>query len=100
MAKVSSRLQVTIPKAVADLVGIEPGDEIELIPAGDGIRIELPHAPMTNVRERLRIFDAATRRQRARERREARHRRRGDGRGWTREGLYAHDPMRGRPSGS
>ena len=28
MAKVTSKLQVTLPKALADQYGIEPGDEI------------------------------------------------------------------------
>ena len=34
MAKVTSKLQVTVPKAIADHYGIRPGDEIQWIPAG------------------------------------------------------------------
>ena len=39
MARVTSKLQVTIPKAVADRYAIEPGAEIEFEPAGDVIRV-------------------------------------------------------------
>ncbi len=37
MAKVTSKLQVTIPKAIAHQYGIAPGDEIEFKAAGDMI---------------------------------------------------------------
>jgi len=72
MAKVTSKLQLTVPKAIADRYGIRPGDELEWIPAGDTIRV-VPavslrgkHHPRT-VEERLKLFDQATMRQRARE---------------------------------
>ena len=39
MAKVTSKLQVTIPKQVADTYGIALGDEIEFIAAGASIRV-------------------------------------------------------------
>ena len=35
MAKVTSKLQVTIPKAIAEQYGIKPGDEIEFRPSLD-----------------------------------------------------------------
>jgi len=85
MAKVTSKLQVTVPKAIADRFGIRPGDEIEFQAAGDSIRIEPAgkRKPLS-IEERLRLFDEATRRIR---------RRRWKGetpkdRGWTREDLY------------
>ena len=39
MAKVTSKLQVTIPKALAERYGIRPGDEIDWEPAGQFIRV-------------------------------------------------------------
>jgi len=39
MAKVTSKYQVTIPKALADELGIEPGHDIEWSSAGDSIRL-------------------------------------------------------------
>ncbi len=42
MSKITSKLQVTIPKAIADQYGIKPGDEIEFQPAGDVIRVIPP----------------------------------------------------------
>ena len=41
MAKVTSKLQLTVPKAIADQYGIKPGDELEWVPAGESIRVEL-----------------------------------------------------------
>jgi AbrB family looped-hinge helix DNA binding protein len=72
MAKVTSKLQVTVPKAIADRYRIRPGDELEWIPAGDTIRVvpsaslQGKHHPRT-VEERLKLFDQATTRQRFRE---------------------------------
>ena len=43
MAKVTSKLQVTVPKAVADRYGIKPGDEIRFEDAGEVIRVVPPH---------------------------------------------------------
>jgi AbrB family looped-hinge helix DNA binding protein len=88
VAKVTSKLQVTIPKAVADAYGIAAGDEIAFEPAGDAIRVLPPRRrpAETDVRTRLALFDAATERQRARE--SASRPQRAAGRGWTREDLY------------
>lgn len=70
MAKVTSKLQLTIPKRIADQYGIAPGDEVELQPAGDIIRL-IPAGRSGGNRlsyeERLRLFDEATARQRERE---------------------------------
>ncbi len=93
MAKVTSKLQVTVPKVVADHFGIRPGDEIEWVIAGDSIRV-LPTRRKSISRdapERLRLFDLATTRQKKRNAssrlKPARER------GWTRQDLYE----RGRP---
>jgi len=40
MSRVTSKGQVTIPKAVRDELGIRPGDEIEFVRTDDGYRIE------------------------------------------------------------
>ena len=89
MAKVTSKLQVTIPKAVADRYGIAPGGEIEWLPAGDAIRV-VPRAEQhrsVDRSRRLRLFDQATERQ-MRRARAARATSRPVDRGWTREELY------------
>ena len=39
MAKVTSKLQVTIPKALAERSGIRPGDDIDWSATGDTLRI-------------------------------------------------------------
>lgn len=94
MGKVTSKLQVTVPKAIADRYGIRPGDDIEWVAAGDAIRV-LPagrEPAAGDVETRLKLFDAATERQRLRQS-ERRTSRRSRQRGWRREDLYA----RGRP---
>lgn len=88
MARVTSKLQVTLPKALADEYGIQPGCDIEFLAAGDAIRVVPPRpraAP--DVTRRLALFDAATERQRARQARGPAAPAGGD-RGWRREELY------------
>ena len=65
----TSKLQVTVPKAIADRYGIRPGDEIEWVAAGDSIRVVPPGrtVPAADLELRLRLFDAATKRQRQRQ---------------------------------
>ncbi|MDD9982081.1 MAG: AbrB/MazE/SpoVT family DNA-binding domain-containing protein [Gammaproteobacteria bacterium] len=92
MSRVTSKLQVTVPKAIARHYGIRPGDEIRFEESGEVIRV-VPDSSRTqteglDTEARLRLFDAATARQRARE--SARPARRADTRGWTREQLYEH----------
>ncbi|MBI4613172.1 MAG: AbrB/MazE/SpoVT family DNA-binding domain-containing protein [Planctomycetes bacterium] len=92
MSKVTSKLQVTIPKAVADAHGIRPGTHLEFEPAGEWIRVRIAGgSDQPKSREgdewRLARFDLATARQAERELR------RGDildaaDRGWKREDLY------------
>ncbi len=88
MAKVTSKLQVTVPKAIADRFRIRPGDDIEWRAEGNAIRV-LPRVDggaSLDRAARLRSFDEATARQETRNRAGGRARR--PGRGWTREELY------------
>jgi AbrB family looped-hinge helix DNA binding protein len=91
MARVTSKLQVTIPKAVADRYGIEPGAEIVFEPAGDVIRVVPQRRPVHAPRERVKLFERVLARQRERE--AGRVFPEVQDRGWTREDLYD----RGRP---
>ncbi len=83
----TSKLQVTVPKAIADEYRIKPGDEILWVASGESVRIVPASAQVKpDVAERLKLFDQATRRQ---SERDAQAPRRADGyRGWTREDLY------------
>ena len=94
MAKVTSKLQVTLPKALAERHSIRPGDEITWESAGDVIRV-VPgnRGAAPDVEARLRFFDQASERQRRRDRSRKRARR-GQSRGWTREELYARGRAR------
>jgi AbrB family looped-hinge helix DNA binding protein len=92
MARVTSKLQVTVPKKIAEQFAIRPGDEIDWIPAGDGIRVvkraQLKRkASAASATTRLRHFDEATQRQSLRDAR-ATPAESGASRGWTREELY------------
>jgi AbrB family looped-hinge helix DNA binding protein len=93
VAKVTSKLQVTVPKAIAKQYRIEPGDEVLFVASGDAVRMvpakEQPAA--ASVTSRLRLFDQATERQLRRELGEPMTA--AEEPGWTREELYD----RGRP---
>jgi AbrB family looped-hinge helix DNA binding protein len=108
MPKVTSKLQLTVPKAIADQYGIRPGDELEWIPAGESIRVELVRrkakaAHELTSEEKLALFDANMRwldELQAGELKEARAkgtRLTRENRGWTREELYEDE--RGLPRG-
>jgi bifunctional DNA-binding transcriptional regulator/antitoxin component of YhaV-PrlF toxin-antitoxin module len=101
MAKVTSKLQLTVPKAIASQYGI-PGDSVELIAAGEAIRI-VPakrRARSIGLQECLRIFDGIMKRVDRRAGKPnatsrasafdspAKSARREESRGWTREDLY------------
>jgi len=87
MAKVTSKLQVTVPKALADRFGIAPGDEIDWEPAGDAIRVIPARKRVRRDRSwRARLFDQATKRHQERQR--AHPPAAASERGWTREELY------------
>lgn len=65
MSRVTTKLQLTVPKKIADQYGIRPGDELEWIPAGDTIRVEVARTKTRNcskltVEERLAVFDDNT----------------------------------------
>jgi AbrB family looped-hinge helix DNA binding protein len=92
MAKVTSKLQVTMPKAIAERYGIRPGDEIEWQPAGSVIQIvpTAKQATALSLDARLKLYDAATARQRDRQARRPKLRGEADRR-WRREDLYVRD---------
>lgn len=63
MGKVTSKLQLTLPKRLADELGIAPGDEIDFESAGDHIRLiprALHRGNELSASERLRLFDGTT----------------------------------------
>ena len=73
MAKVTSKLQLTVPKIIADEYGIRPGDNVDLIPAGESVRLVPSRSrsrqpKLRSVEERLEIFREMVGRQRERER--------------------------------
>ena len=89
----TSKRQVTIPKTVADRYGIRPGDNLEWVPAGEGIRIVVSDqepASGLSVEERLDLFDQASARRQERQEGSPKTEAGGD-RGWTREELYRRD---------
>jgi AbrB family looped-hinge helix DNA binding protein len=90
---VTSKLQVTIPKAIADRYGIEPGSEIEWLPAGDAIRVvpQSRRRPL-DPKRRLELFDRET--ERIMERQTGKPPTRPADRGWTREELYTRGSPR------
>ncbi len=95
MARVTSKRQVTIPKAIADQYGIAPGDTIEFLPAGDSIRVQTFGVRPASLdrRQRLERFDRASERQQARQQAEQRRHTQGK-RGWRREDLYQRGSAR------
>lgn len=96
MAKVTSKLQITIPKRLAQQYRIEPGDDVEFVPAGDGIRLVPARSAVVrelSAEERLRLFDEATARQRVREQLFMSRGEPAAARDWTRDELYT----RGKP---
>jgi bifunctional DNA-binding transcriptional regulator/antitoxin component of YhaV-PrlF toxin-antitoxin module len=88
MAKVTGKLQITLPKALAEQCGIRVGDDLDVRGVGRSMHIHRRVQPDTDAvrRERLQHFDAATRRQRARQ--AGRSGSQPRSRGWTREQLY------------
>jgi bifunctional DNA-binding transcriptional regulator/antitoxin component of YhaV-PrlF toxin-antitoxin module len=106
MPKVTSKLQLTVPKAIADQYGIRPGDELNWVPAGESIRVELVRHKAKaghelTTEERLALFDANTKwldEVQAEQLKEAKDTcTTRENRGWTREELYEDE--RGIPRG-
>jgi len=42
-ARLTSQGQITVPKAVREALGARPGDEIEFVPRGDELVVEVRH---------------------------------------------------------
>ena len=84
----TSKLQVTVPKAIADEYRIKPGDDILWVASGDTVRVVLPRARprQESVATKLRLFDLGTERQ-SRRQQGARVEKTAS-RGWSREDLY------------
>jgi AbrB family looped-hinge helix DNA binding protein len=61
VSKITSEYQVSIPKELADQLGVGPGDEVEWEVAGDEFRVRpaRKQRPLS-VEERLRRFDETT----------------------------------------
>ncbi|MGA8762356.1 MAG: AbrB/MazE/SpoVT family DNA-binding domain-containing protein [Candidatus Sulfotelmatobacter sp.] len=108
MPKVTSKLQLTVPKKIADQYGIRPGDELEWIPAGESIRVELVRrkakaGQQLSAEERVARFDANMKwldelqAERLKEAKAKGTRLTRENRGWTREELYEDE--RGLPRG-
>ena len=97
MSKVTSKLQLTLPKALAEQYRIAPGDEVTWLPAGESLRLVPARAamPKRELATRLKQFDAATARQKVRDRR--RDRAPSLDRGWTRDELYRRHRHRQEP---
>lgn len=89
MSKVTSKLQVTLPKALADQYGIVPGNEIVWVAAGEVIKVLPPgsNSSKADPQTRLKLFDQSTLRQRRRQNGKISSRKL-TARGWTREALY------------
>lgn len=97
MAKVTSKLQVTVPKAVADRLGIRPGDSLDWQVEGTAARVtRAATAGKGSAANRLARFDEATKRieERARAWRRAHGAKEPTDRGWTRESLYTRGRAR------
>ena len=95
MAKVTSKYQVSVPRAIAEKYHIRPGDDIDWVPAGEVIRVIPPgkQAAPQDRDSQLRLFDQATERHRKRRSTRAKPRLPGD-RGWKRENLYGRGRSR------
>jgi AbrB family looped-hinge helix DNA binding protein len=100
MAKVTSKLQLTIPKVVAEEYGIRPGDEVELASSGGFIRMTPPIRRREDLTaaERARLFRKLLERFRNRRKAQSEDRRakaRAEAeRGWKREDLYTRGSPR------
>jgi len=88
MTRVTGKFQITLPKRLVDAFGIRVGDEVELVAAGDTIRIVPANAVRSGLstEERLRLFDEATQRSKASVKKKKLPP--ATERGWTREELY------------
>jgi AbrB family looped-hinge helix DNA binding protein len=84
VGKITSKYQVSIPKSLAERLGVHPGDDVEWRIAGEELRVKPRGAqPTLTIEQKLAMFDAATRRLGS-----GRRRRASTDRGWKREDLY------------
>jgi bifunctional DNA-binding transcriptional regulator/antitoxin component of YhaV-PrlF toxin-antitoxin module len=92
MSRLTAKYQLTIPRAVAQSVGLKPGDEVSWEAVGDAIRLRAAAAAAAakhgsrSVTDQLILFDLATEREQYRARNRAAVPARD--RGWSREELY------------
>ncbi len=90
MSKVTDKFQIALPRALAERYGIRPGDEVRFEAANEAIRLVPANRSVSaaglDVAARLRLFDAATARQQARQAEGGT--RRAASRGWSRAELY------------
>jgi bifunctional DNA-binding transcriptional regulator/antitoxin component of YhaV-PrlF toxin-antitoxin module len=89
MSRLTAKYQLTIPRAVAQSVGLKPGDEVTWEAVGDAIRLRADAAAQhgsRSVTDQLILFDLATEREQYRARNRAAVPARD--RGWSREELY------------
>ena len=88
MTRVTGKFQITLPKRLVEAFGIRVGDEVELVAAGDAIRIVPANALRSELstQQRLRQFDEATQRTKAIA--QGKKLPLADDRGWTRTELY------------
>ena len=97
MSRITSKLQVTIPKRLAEEYGIAPGDEVEFIGVGDIIHL-VPQGrgqgSQLSLEERTRSFAAATARQRERAKHMKLPKDPPESRDWARAELYDRDKNR------
>lgn len=89
MAKVTGKLQITLPKAAAEACGIRVGDSLEVRPVGRTLQLGRVLDSASDRRRRLEQFDRATARQRARTALP-----RARSRGWSRAELYGRGRAR------
>lgn len=94
MAKVTSKLQITLPKKLAEEHNIAPGDDIRFESAGGAIRIihQQGIPTLLSREERLRLFNEASERTNARFQTLLISTQPGEGRDWTRDELYDRNP--------
>ncbi len=89
MSRLTSKYQLTIPRAVAQSVGLKPGDEVAWEALGDAIRLCAEPGSQDETRsvtDQLILFDLATERQQQRTLNRAAVP--ASDRGWSREDLY------------
>ena len=55
--KINSRKQITLPTSVLDALGVDPGDQIEIIEGPDGFKLrprEIDYSSLGTLKEKIR----------------------------------------------